>query len=52
MQVVIIIPYRTFKQRLNIVKRYSGTGSITVEEKFVMIEQNKYASREIYEKAI
>lgn len=39
MQIVIVIPYRSFWHKVRIIKEYIGTGYITVEENFVMIEQ-------------
>lgn len=39
MQVVEVIPFRTFRERLAIMKRILGTGYIEVEKNYIYLER-------------
>ncbi len=41
MQVVRVIPYKTFKDKLKIVKKYDGVAKIEIFNKYVYIEQTE-----------
>ena len=43
MQVVLSIPYRTFKDKINITKRYDGKADIEIFDKYVYIESKEGA---------